>query len=90
MLGDVAARIQTVTVRPSPFPTSQARITIGRPHSLLSHRERYGVSIVCRGRCLLWTGKLMGHERAEPKRHFRLFTLTAFTTDSDIFTIPAI
>src|SRR6202040_4481194 len=42
--GDVATHIPSITVGHSLFPRSCARTAMGRPRSLLSRRERYGVS----------------------------------------------
>ena len=74
---DVSIRIRTITARHSLVPTSQAGIAIGRFHNLLSPEggnTRFPRSIceVCRVRCLLSTGRLVGHENAELNRSSRL------------------
>jgi hypothetical protein len=101
--------IPSITAGHSLFPRSCARTAMGRPCGLLSPKGairgfHVPLAEVRRVRCLLLTGRPVGHESAWWKRqfpsplpfwfkrssHFRLFYITIFSAGSDIFTIPTI
>lgn len=65
--------VRPITGQHSLFPQSCSRTTIGRLCSLLSPKGairgfHVPLAEVRRVRCLLWTGRLMGHERAIQRR----------------------
>jgi len=71
--GNIKTRIRAITARHSLLPASYARTAIGKLCSLLSPKGairgfHVPLAEVRRVRCLLWTGRRMGHESAFGRR----------------------